>query len=61
MNEEQRKLLESLIVEYLATLDDSTKEEQFETDRTYARWELTEFFEWLEKRCQHNTITHETT
>jgi hypothetical protein len=50
MTKEQLAALEALIVEYIATRDDSRREEQFETDRTYAQWELTAFFEWLEKR-----------
>lgn len=49
------KILESLIVEYLATLDDSNREDQFETARTYARWGLTGFYEWLEKSTDSAT------
>jgi hypothetical protein len=50
MTKEQLAALEALITEYIATRDDSRRQEQFETDRTYATWELTAFFEWLEKR-----------
>lgn len=42
--------LEPLIVEYLATLNNNDHEEQWESSQSYARNELTAFFEWLEKR-----------
>lgn len=46
------KDLEPLITEYLGTLSKAylDSEEQFATPHQYATWELTAFFEWLEKR-----------
>jgi hypothetical protein len=55
MTREQLAALEALITEYIATRDDSRRQEQFETDRAYAQWELTAFFEWLEKRPNDET------
>lgn len=42
--------LEPLIVEYLGTLDKKERDEQYATRHEYATWELTAFWQWLEKR-----------
>lgn len=45
-----RGISQSMVEEYLLTLDDDREEERYETDRTRHELCLLDFFEWLSQR-----------
>ncbi len=44
-------VLEALIREYLETLDNTKRNEEFETDRIFAEERLEDFIAWLKERA----------